>query len=81
MRVFNDSLFGWQEGGFEELLTRLEDHLIVYSEQLVHEQPGAVGAQLHSIAILKNPIPLEILDPTHIRINHKKIFLHTLLPG
>lgn len=42
----------------EERLSGLEDHLIVYFEELVHEQPGTVGAQLLPIAILEDPAAL-----------------------
>lgn len=42
----------------EESLARLEDHLVVYFEELVDEEPGAVRAQLRAVTVLKNPVPL-----------------------
>lgn len=40
----------------KERLSSLEDHLVVYFEQFVHEQPGAVCRQLHAVSVFQDPV-------------------------
>jgi len=55
---------GFVEGGLEESLACLEDHLIINLEELVHKQPSPIRAQLSPVPILQHPIPFNELDAT-----------------
>ena len=47
---------------FEEGLSRLEHHLVVDGEQLVHEKPGSVCAALIVVAVLQQPDSLHLIE-------------------
>ncbi len=48
----------------EESLSRFENHLIIYFEQFIDEQPSAICAQSRAVAVLENPVALFIGDAT-----------------
>lgn len=42
----------------EKSLACLENHLVVYLEKLINEEPCAIGAKLGSISVLEYPVTL-----------------------
>ena len=51
-----------QLAGSEQRLSGFENHAVVYSKQLVDEEPRAISRALVAITILENPIPVDVFD-------------------
>ena len=46
------------KGSFEECLSSLEYHAVIYFEELIHEQPSAVGTKFSAVSVPQYPMPV-----------------------